>query len=95
MAIAVLVHVKVEDYDRWRRVFEANAEMRKQAGSLGSHIFRNAKEPNELFVNMQMESSEQAEQFLASQELRDGMQEAGVIGQPEFWYLDDGGRTPS
>jgi hypothetical protein len=41
---------RVRDYARWREVFEADAQGRKDAGCLGVRIFRNAENPEEVVV---------------------------------------------
>jgi quinol monooxygenase YgiN len=93
MPVPVLTRFKVEDFDRWRAVFEANGERRQSAGSLGTHIFRNAKDPNEVIINVQWQDESHAAAFYGSQELIAAMQEAGVIGTIEVTYLEDAGRT--
>lgn len=91
----LLVHFKVQDYEKWRPVFESEAETRKRFGCSGTHIFYNSADRNELIINLQWDSEENARRFLQSDELRQAMQRAGVVGQPETWFLEDGGRTPS
>jgi heme-degrading monooxygenase HmoA len=95
MAVPVLVRFKVQDYDSWREVFEANGELRRSAGSLGTHIFRNAQDPTEVIVNVQWQDESQATDFYGSQELNAALREAGVIGPIEVTYLEDAGRTPN
>jgi heme-degrading monooxygenase HmoA len=93
MPVPVLTRFKVQDFDRWRAVFESKGELRKSAGSLGSHIFRNTKEPNEVIVNVQWQDESQAAAFYGSEDLKAAMREAGVIGSIEITYLEDAGRT--
>jgi heme-degrading monooxygenase HmoA len=95
MAVPVLTRFKVEDFDRWRAVFESKGEFRKSAGSLGTHIFRNAGDPSEVIINVQWQDESHAIAFYGSQELNAAMQEAGVIGPIEITYLEDAGRTPN
>jgi heme-degrading monooxygenase HmoA len=93
MPVPVLTRFKVEDFERWRAVFESKGELRKSAGSIGTHIFRNAKDPTEVIVNMQWQDESQAAAFYGSEELKAAMREAGVIGSIETTYLEDAGRT--
>ena len=94
MAI-MLVAVKVADYDTWLGTFEANGEVRKTFGCTGTHYFRNLEDRDEVIINLQWDTQENAERFLASDELKRTMQDAGVQGPPEVRFLEDGGRTPS
>jgi heme-degrading monooxygenase HmoA len=93
MPVPVLTRFKVQDYDRWRAVFESKGELRKSAGSLGTHIFRNVQDPNEVLINVQWQDESHAAAFYGSQDLNEAMQEAGVIGSIEVTYLEDAGRT--
>ena len=43
-----LVRHKVEDYARWKPVFDD--ENREANGSMGGYLFRNAGDPNELVI---------------------------------------------
>jgi heme-degrading monooxygenase HmoA len=95
MPVPVLVRFKVLEYDSWREVFEANGALRKSAGSLGTHIFRNAKDPSEVIINVQWQDESQAAAFYGSAQVKAAMQEAGVIGPVEITYLEDAGRTPN
>jgi heme-degrading monooxygenase HmoA len=95
MAAIMLAHFKVQDQARWRQTFESKADLRKNAGCLGTHIFFNAKDPTEVIVNFQWDSEEKAASFMAGPEARAAMAEAGVIGAPDTWILEDGGRTAS
>ena len=95
MAAIMLAHVKVEDYDRWRATFESHMETRKNGGCLGTHIFYNAKDKKEIIINFQWDSEENAQKWMSSDEARQAMADAGLIGSPEVWFLEDGGRTAS
>jgi hypothetical protein len=91
----LLARFKVQDYDKWRQVFESKAELRKSAGCSGTHIFYNADDKNDVTVNFQWDTAENAKTFLSGDAARAAMQEAGVIGGPDAWVVEDGGRTPS
>jgi quinol monooxygenase YgiN len=93
MAAIMLSHFRVEDQARWRQVFESNVELRRNAGCLGTHIFHDAHDPNDVLVNFQWDSEENASKFMSSPEARQAMSDAGVIGTPQMWFVSDGGRT--
>ena len=47
----VLATVKVEDFDRWLKVFSTKgAEKRKQHGSKGATVFRDPNEDDQVWV---------------------------------------------
>jgi heme-degrading monooxygenase HmoA len=89
----VLVNHKVEDYDKWKPVYDENGAMRKASGSKGAFVFRSAEDPNHLVVLTQWEDVESAKNFAESDDLRIAMQKAGVKGQPEVYFLEEIERT--
>jgi hypothetical protein len=75
----LLVRHKVEDYERWKPVFDhPHGATRKLSGSKGGWILRNAFDPNELVILLERDSSENARRFLNADETREAMQRAGV-----------------
>lgn len=43
--------VKAEDFDKWKRVFDERATIRKASGSRGGRLLRNADNPNEIVIS--------------------------------------------
>jgi len=70
---------KVRDYDRWRRVFDADSAGRAAAGCRGARIFRNAEDP-EVVVLFEWDSLESARRRIESATLSRKFEEAGVSG---------------
>ncbi len=87
--VYVLVRHKVEDYDKWRAAFYLHSGTRRNSGSQGARILRDAKDFNELMVLLEWNNLEQAHQFFQSEDLRKRMQEAGVVGQPDINFLEE------
>ncbi len=83
---------KVQDYERWRQVFGADADGREAAGCRGARIFRNADDPQEVIVLFEWDSLESARQRIESATLSQKFEEAGVsegIGGTEFYLLEE------
>ena len=91
----LLVRHKVEDYAKWKPVFDENGAARKAGGSKGARVFRNTDNPNEQVVITEWPTLEQARQFAQSPDLREAMQRAGVIGMPDVLFLDEVDRQPA
>jgi heme-degrading monooxygenase HmoA len=89
----VLVLHHVEDYSRWKTVYDEDRVVRKDKGSKGSSILRNADDPNHLVVITEWENLESAKNFAESEDLKNTMQSAGVIGRPAVFYLEEIERT--
>ena len=90
----VLVMHKVEDYDKWKSLYDEFGAMRKAYGSKGAFVFNNSNDPKHMVVITEWENMEKAKGFAESEELKLAMQKAGVIGQPAVYYLDEIERTP-
>ena len=86
----VIVHHKVEDYAKWRSVFDEHAEVRKNAGATGNNrVFQSVDDPNAMTIVLEWESTEKAKQFAESDELKAAMQKAGTIGKPDIHFADE------
>lgn len=84
-----LVRHKVEDYARWKPVFDEDAANREASGSRGGYLFRNADDPNELLILFEWDELDNVRQFGQSEDLREKMQQAGVADRPDFYFLEE------
>lgn len=84
----ILVQHGVEDYEKWKEVFDEKAD-RQAAGSRGGQVFRSADDPNEVTVLLEWDDMGNARAFSGSDKLREEMQRAGVSGQPHVYFLDE------
>jgi hypothetical protein len=83
----LLVHHKVQDYSAWRKIFDDDANRRKEYGSTGFQVFKSASDPNDLTVTIDYPSVESAKAFATSDALKEKMKNGGVISQPEITFL--------
>ena len=79
----------VEDYDSWKPVFDNHASVRIEHGSKGYRLFNVAEEPNDIVILFEWESAENARAFIDESDLSEVMEDAGVVGEPEFYFLDE------
>ena len=86
----LLVRHKVMDYEQWKSAFDAHSVTRQANGSRGGQLFRNATDPDELIVLLEWHDLEQARQFAGSEDLREVMQQAGVVDHIDIYFLKDG-----
>ena len=89
LMVHVLVHHKVADFYRWKESFDSYLNTRKQAGELGAHVFQAVDDPRDITVLVDWDSIEHARRFMSSEELRNRMQQAGVVGTPDIRYVED------
>jgi quinol monooxygenase YgiN len=85
----LFVQHKVEEYAKWRAVFDEMTAVRATTGSTGYSVFRNAADPNEVIILSEFPDLDQARQYAQLPELRQAMQRAGVISQPVVLFLEE------
>ena len=88
MSQFIVIHT-VEDYEKWKKVFDEDASRRKSLGSKGGRLYRSADNPNEMTIVWDWESAEKARQFATSPDLREVMERAGVVGMPQVIFLEE------
>jgi hypothetical protein len=49
---------------------------------------RNTENPNEVIILFEAEDLQKAKEFGASSDLRERMQEAGVVDKPDIYFLE-------
>jgi hypothetical protein len=81
MALLLIQH-RVADYGTWREAYDAVAEMQRTSGVTNASVHRMVDDPDNVLVLHDFASVEQARAFASLPELRDGMQRAGVQGEP-------------
>src|SRR5215217_2316524 len=54
----MFVRHNVEDYERWKPVFEEHGSTRRESGSKGVRLFRNADSPNETVILLEWDDLE-------------------------------------
>ena len=85
----LLVRHKVADYAKWKPFFDQHRATRQASGSQGGRLLRNANDPNELVILFEWDDLEKARQFSQSNDLREIMQRAGVVDQPDIYFLEE------
>jgi hypothetical protein len=75
----LLVRNKVEDFDRWKLVFDAQDEAARAAGLNLVHLWRSADEADQVFFLFEVEDRGRAETFMSTPEAAQAGRDAGVI----------------
>lgn len=86
--ITITVRHKVVDFAKWKSVFDAARDKRRDAGELSCRVFTRHGSPNDVTVMLDWDSLERAQAFLASAPLMSGMSEAGVREMPQITILE-------
>jgi quinol monooxygenase YgiN len=89
MAVTAMIQHQVADYDTWRKAYDGFADAQKAGGVTRQSVYRAKDDPSNLLVMHGFATAAAAEAFLASTEVRDAMQQAGVTGQPRIEIYQD------
>jgi quinol monooxygenase YgiN len=86
MQYVLIIH-EVEDYPEWKKVFDAAASIRRDAGERIYQVLKYEDNANKIVHFSGWISLEKAKAFFESPKLVQIRKEAGVKA-PEFMYLD-------
>ena len=87
--VNVFVRHRIKDYTVWKQVFDGFAAKRRVGGEQTYRVARLVGEPNNLCLFFEWDTAANAERFIASAELRNAMQQAGVTEQPEIYIAEE------
>lgn len=85
----MLVQHEVEDFARWKAVFDSKVDLRQANGEVSAQIFHDAQDSNKLTLLFEWDSLEHARQYAQNPALKAAMQEAGVMGPPTIHFLNE------
>ena len=84
----MLVRSKVRDFKTWKPAYDAHQSARAAAGLTEKYLFHNADNPNEIVILFEAQDLDRAKTFAASADLRERMQESGVVDKPDIYFLN-------
>jgi uncharacterized protein YeaO (DUF488 family) len=84
----ILVRHQVADFAKWKPVYDAHLTARQKAGLREKNLLRSINNPNEVVLLFEAEDLTRAQAFSESSDLREAMQKAGVVGQPDILFLN-------
>ena len=85
----LLIKHKVKDYPSWKKVFDGFIETRRASGEKSYKIMHPENDGNDLLAIFEWDNLENAKKFAGSSQLKQTMGNAGVIGQPEVYFLEE------
>ncbi len=85
----LLIRHKVKDYPAWKKVFDGVIDIRKAGGEKSYQILHTDNDGNNLVALFEWDSLENAKKYAGSTELKEAMGNAGVVEQPEIYFLEE------
>jgi hypothetical protein len=86
----MLVQHKVENFAKWKAVFDSKLDLRQMNGEKSAQILHDADDHNSLTLLFEWDTLENARQYAQNPDLKAAMQEAGVTGPPDIAFLNEG-----
>ena len=85
------IHIgfKVENYELWKKGYDASRELREAAGEISFQVFRSVDDPNTVTVLSMQKSAEAGQAFLDSPEMRARMKAAGIIKMGQLLMVEE------
>ncbi len=87
MANYMINRASVQDFSEWKTAYDAHEPSRAAAGLTERHLLQDADNPNMVTLIFEAEDLKRAEEFSNSDDLREAMQKAGVVGKPDTYFL--------
>jgi heme-degrading monooxygenase HmoA len=84
----LLARHKVRDYAQWKAVFDEHAPRRKELGSHGGIVLRNAREPDEILVLTEWDDLDGARRFAEWGDPIEIRTRAGLTDRADVWFLE-------
>ena len=85
----VLIKHKVKDYPSWKKAFDGVIDIRRAGGEKSYQILHTDNDNNNLVALFEWDSLENAKKYTSSPELKEAMGKAGVVEQPEIYFLEE------
>jgi len=83
----LIVRVTVQDFDRWKIVYDSNLPARQSAGLKELNLWRNADKSNEVILLFEVSDIAKAKAYTLSPELKEKLKAGGVIGPADNLFL--------
>ena len=84
----MFVRHTISDYRAWRKAYDDFAPLQKAKGVTARAVYQAADNPNDITVTHEFSTVEAAQAFVKSEELKQAMQKAGVVGAPTIWFTN-------
>jgi hypothetical protein len=83
----LIIRHPVADFARWKPHYDAHAGARDAAGLVEKELLHDVNDPNHLVLLFEANDLAKAKELVESDSIKEAMREGGVIGKPEFFFL--------
>ena len=82
---AIVRRARVDDYARWKMVYQAGEAARQAAGWRDQGVFRNPDDPNEIVILTEVDDVERARAYAESEEVQRRQRASGLL-ETTYYY---------
>jgi len=85
----MLIQMKVENFAKWKKVFDSRADVRAASGALSGQFYRDVDDPNKITLIFKWNSLENAREYAQSPGLKAAYEKADVGEFPVISFLNE------
>ncbi|RTZ45520.1 hypothetical protein EKL30_05680 [Candidimonas sp. SYP-B2681] len=85
----LLIRHKVRDFKTWKTGYDGHQPKRTEAGLTEKYLLCSSDDANEVVILFEAQDLKRAKAFAASTDLREKMQEVGVVDKPDIYFLEN------
>jgi hypothetical protein len=85
----VFIRHRVADFDAWKEVFDEHGAVRREHGLTDTGLLRDEDDDAMVTILLSTEDTARVREFIASPDLRETMERAGVVSAPDVWIAND------
>ena len=89
MAVTLIVNIKVENFEKWKKAYSEAGEFRKKSGIVIKAIYQSAEDERSISLISDYPSIEMAKEMLANPEWESNQRKAGVIGGFDITFCNE------
>lgn len=89
MAAALVIRHRVANFEKWKKVFDSMTATRREHGWLSAIVYQDATDPLMVTIVNRVKDLDGAKRYGGNPALKAAMQEAGVQGPPEIFFLEE------
>ncbi len=79
----------VEDFGNWKVAYDGLGPTRHTMGVTAASVHQDPQDPNMVTITHQFDTLDAAKAFAGSDELKNALMKAGVVGHPDIWIATD------
>ena len=89
MVSFMLIRHRVRDFKAWKGGYDGHLPKRVEAGLTEKYLLHGNPDPNEVVILFEVQDINRARAFAESPDLKNRMQEVGVVDKPDIYFLNN------